>query len=125
MNRAFYWDSVTNFIKTDNDTIFGKIVSNDRYTSEDLQKNTWKEEIKILKSELVDFQNGDIIFEYTIPRIGKRVDNILIYNGIVFLIEFKVGEKNYNSYAIEQVLDYALDLKNFHKESHENFLYPY
>jgi len=124
MNRAFYWDSVTNFIKTDNDTIFGKIVSNDRYTSEDLQKNTWKEEIKILKSELVDFQNGDIIFEYTIPRIGKRVDNILIYNGIVFLIEFKVGEKNYNSYAIEQVLDYALDLKNFHKESHEKLLVP-
>ena len=70
------------------------------------------------------FLDGHIIFEYTIPRIGNRVDNIVIYKGIIFLLEFKVGEKKYPSYAIEQVTDYAFDLSCFHKESHNRLLVP-
>lgn len=66
----------------------------------------------------------DILFEYTIPRIGNRIDNIVIYKGIIFLLEFKVGEKKYPSYAIEQVTDYAFDLSCFHKESHNRLLVP-
>lgn len=65
-----------------------------------------------------------MLFEYTIPRIGKRIDNVLIYNGIVFLLEFKYGEKRYTNYALEQVIDYALDLSCFHKESHNKLLVP-
>jgi len=124
MTRSFYSDSVESFIHTNSYTIFGKIVSNDGFSSDDLQKNTWKAEIEILKRELSCMRDGQIIFEYTIPRIGKRVDNILLYQGIVFIIEFKVGDDKYQNYAIEQVLDYALDLKNFHKESHDKFLVP-
>lgn len=67
---------------------------------------------------------GYIIFEYTIPRIGNRIDNNIIYKGIIFLLEFKVGEKKYPSYAIEQVTDYAFDLSCFHKESHNRLLVP-
>lgn len=77
-----------------------------------------------MKRELSQFSDGYIIFEYTIPRIGNRIDNIVIYKGIIFLLEFKVGEKKYPSYAIEQVTDYAFDLSCFHKESHNRLLVP-
>ena len=124
MKRAYYSNSIKEFLKQDEITIFGEIVSNDQFSAQDLQKNTWKREIEILKRELSYFESGHILFEYTIPRIGNRVDNVFIYKGIIFLLEFKVGEKTYPNYAIEQVTDYALDLNSFHKESHNKLLVP-
>lgn len=124
MKRAYYSNSIKEFLKQDEITIFGEIVSNDQFSAQDLQKNTWKREIEILKRELSYFESGHILFEYTIPRIGNRIDNIFIYKGIIFLLEFKVGEKTYPNYAIEQVTDYALDLNSFHKESHNKLLVP-
>lgn len=124
MKRAYYYDSVKSFISKDSLKIFGEITSNDQFAADDLQKNTWKYEIEILKRELSQFTVGHIIFEYTIPRIGSRIDNVLIYEGIVFLLEFKVGETTYPHYAIEQATDYALDLNCFHKESHNKLLVP-
>jgi hypothetical protein len=124
LKRAYYSNSIKEFLKQDETTIFGEIVSNDQFSAQDLQKNTWKREIEILKRELSYFESGHILFEYTIPRIGNRIDNVFIYKGIIFLLEFKVGEKTYPNYAIEQVTDYALDLNSFHKESHNKLLVP-
>jgi hypothetical protein len=56
--------------------------------------------------------------------MGKRVDNILLIDGIVFVLEFKVGEESYPLYALDQALDYALDLKNFHEQSHTKKIIP-
>lgn len=69
-------------------------------------------------------QDGQIIFEYDIPRLGKRIDLVLLYRGIVFCIEFKVGESRILEGDIDQVLDYALDLKNFHKFSQDKVIVP-
>lgn len=124
MERAYYSSCVDEFLNKNENEIFGEITSKDQFASDDLQKNTWKSEIKILKRELAKYNDGQILFEYTIPRIGDRIDNVLLYKGIVFLLEFKVGEKNYPKYAINQVTDYALDLNCFHKESHDKLLVP-
>ena len=59
----------------------------------------------------------NIFFEFSIPRMGTRVDTILLIDNVIFVIEFKVGEKEFNSYGYNQVWDYALDLKNFHQKS--------
>lgn len=79
-----------------------------------MQKNlfSWKEE------------TGYVIFEYDIPILGKRIDVVLILRGIIFCIEFKVGEKIILQSHIEQVLDYALDLKNFHLLSQNRIIVP-
>ena len=69
-------------------------------------------------------RDGQIIFEYDIPRLGKRIDLVLLYRGIVFCIEFKVGESRILEGDIDQVLDYALDLKNFHKFSQDKVIVP-
>lgn len=124
VKRSYYSNDIHSFLNQDNYSIFGEITTNDQFSAEDLQKNTWNREIEILKRELSQFLDGHIIFKYTIPRIGNRVDNIVIYKGIIFLLEFKVGEKKYPSYAIEQVTDYAFDLSCFHKESHNRLLVP-
>lgn len=124
VKRSYYSNDIQSFLNQDNYSIFGEITTNDQFSAEDFQKNTWNREIEILKRELSQFLDGYIIFEYTIPRIGNRIDNIVIYKGIIFLLEFKVGEKKYPSYAIEQVTDYAFDLSCFHKESHNRLLVP-
>jgi DUF2075 family protein len=44
--------------------------------------------------------------------MGKRVDNIVIIEDVAFIIEFKVGDGGYEKHAIEQVIDYTIDVKN-------------
>lgn len=123
--RSFYSSTFENFLAKSKNEIIGIIATNNGFDLNDLQKNTWLYEIGLLKDILPRFaNNGKILFEYIIPRIGKRIDNVLIINNIIFLLEFKVGEKCYHNYAIDQVLDYALDLKNFHKESHNKLIVP-
>ena len=123
--RSFYSSTFEEFLKKNKDEIIGIIAINNGFDLNDLQKNTWLYEIDLLQNTLLDFpKDSKIIFEYVIPRIGKRIDNVLLINNIVFLLEFKVGETTYNHYAIDQVLDYALDLKNFHKESLNKLIVP-
>lgn len=123
MSRAYYSNSIDKFIKEDNDQILGQLSRNHNHALEDLQKNAWLRQIDILKNCLIDF-SGDIFFEFSIPRMGKRVDNVLILNGIILILEFKVGSTSYDKYAIDQVTDYALDLKNFHEGSHFRPIVP-
>ena len=89
----------------------------------ELQKNAWISQIKILKRELSQFQ-GDILFEYKIPRMESVVDNVFLIDGIVFVVEFKVNETEYKSYEIDQVIRYVNQLKYFHFESQNKVLVP-
>lgn len=124
MKRYYYEDDVQDFLQKDPTLILGEIVSHDLYSSDEMQKKAWKEEIVILQRELASFTEGRIVFEYTIPRIGKRIDAVFIYRNMVFLLEFKVGEARFPRHAIDQVVDYALDLHAFHEESHHVILAP-
>ena len=90
------------------------------------QVKAWDIEIKLLQSFLAAYQNepSEVVFEYTIPRLAKRVDVVLLLRGIVFVLEFKAEDKEYLAADVDQVMDYALDLKNFHKESHNKIIVP-
>ncbi len=82
-------------------------------------------QIQILKPALQHFPGASyLLLEFAIPRMGKRVDVILLAHGIVFVLEFKIGERHYTTHALDQVLDYALDLKNFHADSHARPIIP-
>lgn len=103
----------------------GVICSNDPHSETRLQQiNTWESEIAILKQQLTGMTEGQIIFEYTVPRMGKRVDIIFLHANIVYILEFKCGDDEYKSSTYDQVYDYALDLRNFQKESHDKLLVP-
>ena len=89
-------------------------------------REAWKDEIAVMKETLLNCgeKDGHIVFEYDIPRLGKRIDVVLLLRGIIFCIEFKVGESQILEADVDQVLDYALDLKNFHKFSQDNLIVP-
>ena len=124
MGRSYYSNSIQNFLKDDENHILGNLTRNHEFALEDLQKNAWLAQIRILKDQLFKYPNAHIFFEYAIPRMGKRIDVALILNGGIFALEFKVGERNYPRYALDQVIDYALDLKNFHEQSHGKPIIP-
>ena len=123
--RCYYSADIEKFLQTSNNEILGTIISNDSFSEIKLTQNsTWQYEIEILKEQLSALNNARIIFEYTIPRMGKRVDVVILYQNIVFLLEFKCGDNAYKQSYIDQVLDYALDLQNFQKHSHDKLIVP-
>lgn len=91
-DRAFYSDDIQNFLMRSSEVILAKLVSNNPFDLNDLQRDAWISEIEILKRELARMNSGRILLEYTIPRMGKRVDAVVLYMGTVFLLEFKVGD---------------------------------
>ena len=123
MKRYYFKSSISQFLITNPDEIIGKLAQGNEFPLEPTQKNAWIEEISILKKVLEKFQ-GELFFEYSIPRMGKRIDVVCIIGAVIFILEFKVGEQHFSASSIDQVMDYALDLKNFHLYSHDKFLAP-
>lgn len=124
--RCLYESEIKAFIGKEKDSVFGAIC--ERYHGDALTttREAWLKEIEILQKVLLTWKdsNGHIVFEYDIPRLGKRLDAVLLLNGIVFCLEFKVGESRILESDVDQVLDYALDLKNFHKYSQNCVIVP-
>ncbi len=124
MQRSYYSNPVADFLLDHDRLILGELANHHSPDLNDLQKNAWKAQIRVLKESLQLFSDGYIFFEFGIPRMEKRVDNILIINDLIFVIEFKVGDSKYQKHSIEQVIDYSLDLQNFHSGSHDEMLVP-
>jgi hypothetical protein len=123
MKRSYYQNTVDKFLAEDVNSIFGQLAKNHQHDLEDQQKNAWFKQVEFLKSWLRDI-DGNIYFEFSIPRMGKRVDNILISNNFIFVIEFKIGDTYYTKDAQYQTIDYCLDLLNFHEGSHDKSIIP-
>ena len=126
MSRCLYTASFEEFIKTEDNSIFGALCDNYHGQALTTTREAWKGEISIMKGIVQQHsnRNGRIVFEYDIPRLGKRIDVVLLIDGIIFCLEFKVGESSILEADVDQVLDYALDLKNFHKFSQDNLIVP-
>ena len=124
--RYIYQSDVKSFLAEDTDAIFGKMSRADEMDTASTQKFAWEKEITIMKDMLAPYANeqAQIIFEYTIPRLGKRIDVVVLLRERIFVIEFKAGEEEYNHADVDQVLDYALDLKNFHQGSADRLIVP-
>ena len=123
MSRFYYRKIISDFLAESPKSILGELTSNHEFSLEEQQKNSWIIQINLLKDWLKEI-SGEIIFEYSIPRMGKRIDCVVISKKIIFAVEFKVGANTYENHAVNQVTDYALDLKNFHEQSHNKKIVP-
>lgn len=125
-NKCLYQASFSSFLESPVHFVLGLL--NDNYHGEvnTNSNEAWKGEIELLQDVLIPWknENAQIIFEYEIPRLGKRIDVVLLLRGIIFCLEFKVGQKDALQADVEQVMDYALDLKNFHRFSHDKIIVP-
>lgn len=124
MKNSYYSCSIADFLSQDPHAVLGHLAARHPHDLDGLQRNAWLGQISILKQELKDLDAGWLAFEFAIPRMGKRADNVILFRGIVFVLEFKVGAEQFDGAARDQVVDYALDLKNFHSGSHERRVVP-
>lgn len=118
MQVAYYDAPIAEFLSADTDAVLGILVQHHGFALEHQQRGAWIGQIELLQSALMGINRGHVLFEFAIPRMGKRADVVLLIDGTVFVLEFKVGARSFDRGAIEQAHDYALDLKNFHKGSH-------
>jgi len=123
MKREYYTDTIECFLLSSPESILGILATNNDFALDQSQRDAWLMEIQILQSLLKSF-HGTIWFEYSIPRMGRRIDVVLIIGPVIFVLEFKIGANTFNSSDIDQVWDYALDLKNFHESSHNQIIAP-
>jgi hypothetical protein len=117
--RWAYGASISAFLEADPYAILGHLVEASDFPVEQSQRSAWLRQIDLLKATLTPYAGrGAVYFEYAIPRLGKRIDVVLVLDHVLFVLEYKVGERNFEAGALDQVWDYALDLKNFHEPSH-------
>ena len=116
-SRAWYHASIGDFLTAQADAVLGQLVGNSDFSVDLTQRDAWIAELQILRNCLAGL-TGSVLLEFNIPRMGRRIDAIVLVGPIVFVLEFKVGATTFDSAAIDQVWDYALDLKNFHAASH-------
>ena len=123
MQRAYYSNSIQGFLADNPIAVLGQLVQRSDFAVEQSQRDAWLAQIHGL-ARILPAYSGSIYFEYAIPRMGKRVDVVLVIAAAIFVVEYKVGEDQFASYQIDQVVDYALDLKNFHEASHNRYIAP-
>lgn len=123
MRRAYYSSSIKNFCSQAPAQILGQMTKEHSFDLTMFQRDAWIEQTQILKNVLCSYA-GNIYFEFSIPRMGRRIDAVVIIESVIFVIEFKVGEQEYRSADLDQVMDYALDMRNFHEGSHHVTLVP-
>lgn len=123
--RYYYGTTIKDFINTSPDEIIGKLAIASPHSDNPETKSSWAEEIKILKEVLTTYSDrGSIFMEYNIPRMGRRVDVIVLIDGIIFVLEFKTLGSKFSYQAATQVWDYAIDLKNFQLKSYDRTIVP-
>jgi hypothetical protein len=77
MQRAYYSNAIDKFLTHEKSAVLGQLVQRSEFTVEQPQRDAWLVQIDQLKSILCDYA-GAIYFEYAIPRMGKRVDVVLV-----------------------------------------------
>lgn len=131
LNAAFYADSLDVFLRAADDLVYAPLTSPRGYTLAPEQLSAWRLQLPVLRAAVADVAARDpeapapwIHLEFDIPRLGRRVDAVLVTATAVVPIEFKVGAKKFERLDYEQAWDYGLDLKNFHASSHAAAIFP-
>ena len=115
MSRCLYNSSFEKFINADENSIFGALCDNYHGDALTTTREAWKSEISIIKCVLSKYadKNGQVIFEYDIPRLGKRIDVVLLLKGIVFCVELNFMCKEFLSLKQANLTEYSANVNVF------------
>src|SRR4029079_19665502 len=122
-SRAWYSATIAEFLAASPDAVVGRLSTHCDFTVLPTQRDAWLAQIDLLQEQLQGLL-GSIHMEFSIPRMGRRIDAVLLIGAAIFVVEFKVGDCVFDRAALNQVWDYALDLKNFHEASHRPPIVP-
>ncbi|MGH2360683.1 MAG: hypothetical protein ACRDGM_09120, partial [bacterium] len=123
MNRSYYSGTIAEFCTAGVDAVFAQMARRNDFDLTGTQREAWIEQARLLQEALAAHR-GAIYLEFSIPRMGTRADAVVVIGPLVFVVEFKVGERRFLAQDLDQVVDYALDLRNFHEGSHEAYIAP-
>lgn len=90
MRRSYYSASIANFLNASKDEILGQLTRESEFAVLQTQRQAWLQQIAVLQEKLLPYE-GAVYFEYAIPRMGRRIDVILLIGPAIFVLEFKVG----------------------------------
>ena len=124
LQRSYYQAPASRFVAREDAAILGELVHAHGFDTNVMQRSAWEHQIRTLRPLLTKRSSAHVFFEFAIPRMGKRVDVVLVFGGLIFVVEYKVGSRQFDQHAVEQALDYAVDLKNFHEGSHSRKIIP-
>ena len=130
---AFVNRTLSEFIALPDETTLGLLARGNaeaRFPIPPEQIEAWHEQLAPLKaaiSALIESSErcateSRVLLEYPIPRIGKRIDAVLLVRDLIIVIEFKTGESSGSGKA--QVEDYAFLLSYFHEPSRGRRIVP-
>ncbi len=122
-SRAWYGASIADFLQANPEAVLGRLAANGEFALLPTQRDAWVVQLRVLAASLNGL-SGSLFLEFNIPRMGRRIDAVVLVGPVVFVVEFKVGESAFDRAAMDQVWDYALDLKNFHEASHAASIVP-
>ncbi|MBS1030072.1 DUF2075 domain-containing protein [Gluconobacter cerinus] len=127
---AWWSGPVATFLNTDLDRIGERLAheaGRRRFSSEPQQLRAWATQLDLLRTTLTALPQTagwQILFEFPIPRLGGRIDTVLISPDATFVLEFKVGASQFDAAALAQTEGYALDLQDFHAGSRHHPIIP-
>ena len=124
LKPAYYAAQTADCLTQSPQTVLGHLAQHHAHDLDPAQRMAWLAQIEILQRELQASPGSWLALEFAIPRMGKRADAIIVLDGVIFVVEFKIGANEFSASAIDQAIDYALDLKNFHAGSHDKPLVP-
>lgn len=118
--RYGYGRPLVDFLGADSRTVLGELSQRSAFDVDQTQIAAWQGSIECLREALAPIgTDGHLFLEFDVPRLGRRIDAVLVFRHVVFVIEFKVGAMAFLAADLDQVVDYALDLKHFHETSHD------
>tara|TARA_Y100000588_G_scaffold294258_1_gene314128 strand:+ start:2341 stop:4269 length:1929 start_codon:yes stop_codon:yes gene_type:complete len=121
MTQTGYCDTLSNFVKSDVTSVVDalKLFVPDAGES---QVRAWRDSIRLLRQsveQMLDIrglsETASILLEYAIPLENRRIDALLLLNGVVVVVEFK-GKTTASRADIDQAAAYARDLRAYHRE---------
>lgn len=132
---AYKKASLVEFIQSSPSEIIGELESayaNDGFSSQyTRQTKAWVRLVPDLQesfSALLGLRplasNWSILLEYPLYRLRRRIDIVILAGGLLLVVECKVGELTFKREDARQVEEYALDLRDFHAESHGRHIIP-
>ncbi|WP_416906954.1 MAG: DNA/RNA helicase domain-containing protein [Polymorphobacter sp.] len=124
MSRAYFDAPGEVLAAMSDDDILGKLARASTFADDPEQKAAWQFEVTHLKDLARALGHAHFFIEFTIPRMGRRADAVIVAGPLIFVLEYKVGARDFPRHATEQAHGYALDLKNFHATSHDKAIVP-
>lgn len=76
MTRSYFSASIQSFCTASKQEILGVLAQNSGFDIIQNQRDAWAMQIDLLRPLLIGLE-GKIYFEYSIPRMGKRIDVLL------------------------------------------------